>query len=80
MNDAIYLIKVSTDDYEALYLDGAHVLDGHRLYLSEVLDLVIGYQLLGYEEYYVKPEVIEDKFNWNFPNNFDEFDSEDLIT
>ena len=78
MNDELYLIQVSTDDYEVLYIDDILVFSEHRLDLSQVLKSLIGYKIGEYTSYYIDPDVLEDKYGCDFPSNFNEFDFEDL--
>lgn len=78
MND-VYLIKVSTDDYEALYINGKCKFSEHRLDLSIILESLIGYKILNYTRYYIESEIMESKYGWDFPDRFDSFNEEDLI-
>ena len=74
----VKLIKVSTGDYEVLYENGCLILENHRLNLDEVLGYLMNKVIDSYESYYIDDDVIEEKYSWSFPAEFDEFDKEDL--
>lgn len=79
MNNNVYLVKVNTDDYEALYIDGKIAFSEHRLDLSVIMESIIGYQLLGYTNYYIDAGVLEDKYGCEFPEYLISFEKDDLV-
>ena len=80
MGKLVFLTRVSTDDYETLYLDGELILAEHRIDLVEALKALIGHRILGITDYYIDGDVLECKYDCAFPSKLSDYDSEDLTT
>lgn len=80
MNNYVYLVSVSTDDYESLYIDGMLAFAEHRLDLNQVLKALVGYEIMNYTSYYIDGDVLEENYDCVFPLYFKNFNLEDLTT
>ena len=76
----VELIRVSTDNYDVLYMNGKIIFLEHRLDLTKVLRALFGYRVIGFIDYYIDSNVLKEKYDENFPIEFDEFDLDDLTT
>ena len=72
------LIKVYTDDYEAVYVNGKSEYEGHSIHLDEVIRGLIGKEVNSFYTYYIDGDVLEEKYGESFPDSFDEFNKGDL--
>ena len=74
----VELIKVYTDDYEVIYVNGTSEWGGHSIQLEEVIRGLIGKKVSSITTYYISEETMEEKYGWNFPNTFAGFNKDDL--
>lgn len=78
MNNKVDLIKVSTDDWTALYKNGVNTWDGHSLDINEVLQDLIGYEITSYKSYWIDSDVIEDVYGCDFPSKLESINENHL--
>lgn len=66
MTNKVELVEVYTDDWVALYENGVNAWEGHRLEISDVLEGLVGSEVVSYKSYWVDPNLV-DEFGGEFP-------------
>lgn len=70
---------VSSDDWEALYINDIFVNGAHRLAVEEVIEEIKFKIVTTFEKYEIDDDVLENKYGWEFPDYFSQFNEDDLV-
>ena len=76
--EKIDIIQVSTEDYEAIYINGKQIHADHSIYSYEILERLKGKYINSFEKYWIDEHTLEEKYNWDFPYEFKDWNIDDL--
>lgn len=74
----INLIKVFTDDFETIYINGIKEFEDDSINIDDVLVSIEGFTIGKFQTYYLPVKILEDKYGWDFPVEFSDIDIKDL--
>lgn len=74
----INLIKVFTDDFETIYINGIKEFEDDSINIDDVLVSLEGFTIGKFKTYYLPLKILEDKYGWDFPVEFSDIDIKDL--
>lgn len=60
MSNKVELVEVCTDDWIVVYENGVNTWEGHSLDLSDVLEGLVGSEIVSYKSYWVDSGVFDE--------------------